>query len=126
MTGTDEFWKAVNNTPPQKLAVIEYKAYHEDGKIISALSGPADSDWPKDGIAITKELYKDTSLLYRCRVIDGKLVEVKSEDPAKLQLELAADGKFTSLEDNIIFAAEKGDNYKQREYNIEISNNSQS
>jgi len=121
LIGTSEFWKAWNNRKPQKLVEIEYRAYHKDGKIVSALSGPADSDWPKDGILITKELYKNTSLLYRCRVIDGELVEIKSQAPGRLQLEQAEDGALTSLKNNIIFAAEKGDNYKQKEYNVEIS-----
>lgn len=121
MTGIDEFWKAVNNHEPQVLPVIEYRAYHKDGKVVSALSGPADNDWPKDGISITKELYENTSLLYRCRVIDGELVEVKSQDPGRLQLEQAEDGPLTSLKNNIIFVAEKGDNYKQKENYVKIS-----
>lgn len=121
MTGTSEFWKAIKNHKPRKAVVIEYRAYHKDGKIVSALSGAADSDWPKDGISITEELYKNTSLLYRCRVINNELFEVKSQDPGRLQLEQAEDGKYTSLKNNIIFVAEKGDNYKQKEYNVEIS-----
>jgi len=121
LTGTSEFWKAVKNHKPRKAVVIEYRAYHKDGKVVSAMSGPADQEWPEDGIAISEELYKNTSLLYRCRVIDGKLVEVKSQDPGRLQLEQAEDGKYTSLKNNIIFAAKKGDNYKQKEHNVKIS-----
>ena len=121
MTGTSEFCKAVKNHKPRKAVVIEYRAYHKDGKVVSALSAPADSDWPENGISITEELYKNTSLLYRCRVIDGELVEVKSQDLRRLQLEQADDGKYTSLKNNIIFVAENGDNYKQKEYNVKIS-----
>ena len=120
MTGTSEFWKAVKNHKPQKLAVIEYRAYHKDGKVVSATSGAAEK-LPKGGIAITKELYENTSLLYRCRVIDGELVKVKSQDPARLQLEQAEDGPLTSLKNNIIFVAEEGDNYKQKENYVKIS-----
>ena len=120
MTGTSEFWKAVKNHKPQVLPVIEYRAYHKDGKVVSATSGAAEK-LPEGGIAITKELYEDTSLLYRCRVIDGKLYQVKSQDPSRLQLEKAEDGPLTSLKNNIIFAAEKGDNYKQKEHNVKIS-----
>lgn len=123
MSGTSEFLKAVKNAKPQVLPVIEYRAYHKDGKVISALSGPADQDWPEGGINITKELYKDTSKLYRCRVILGNIFEVKAEDPRKLQLEQAPKGTFTSLKDNIIFRAHKGDNYKLKVYNFEISTN---
>ena len=121
MTGIDEFWKAVKNHKPRKPAVIEYRAYHKEGTITSAMSGPTDREWPAGGIDISKELYENTSLLYRCRVINNELVEVKSQDPGRLQLEKAEDGPLTSLKNNIIFAAEKGDNYKQKEHNVKIS-----
>ena len=123
MDGTSEFWKAVNNMPPRKKVEIIYKAYVTNGKVTSAMSGPIDNDWPEGGIEISAELYKDTSLLYRCKLINGKLVQVKQEDPRKLQLEQSKDGQFISLPDNIIFAAEEGDNYIQKEYNVKISNN---
>ena len=123
MTGTDEFWKAVNNATPQVLPEIIYKAYYDkDTKCVcSAMSGPADNPWPEDGIEISKELYKDTGRLYRCKVLAGKLIEMPARDGNKLQLEKANDGTFTSLKDNIIFRASKGDNYKQREYYVETS-----
>ena len=127
MSNTSEFWQAVSNKPERKLpAAIIYKAYQTDGKVTSAMSGREDEVWPEDGIIITKELYNNTSLLYRCRLINGKLVEVRTQDSGKIQLEKTADadGKFTSLKNNIIFAAEEGDNYKQREYEFEISSNS--
>ena len=46
MNGIDEFLKAVRNAKPQKLAVIEYRAYYKGTKIISATSGPQGGDWP--------------------------------------------------------------------------------
>lgn len=128
MKSTEEFWKAVNNAKPQVLPEIIYKAYYDkDTKcVISAMSGPKDSSWPEDGIEISKELYKDTGRLYRMKVLAGKLVEAPVPDGNRLQLEKAADGTFTSLKDNIIFSAESGDNYKQKEYYVEISRNSKS
>jgi len=115
--------QAWNNRPPRKKITIECRAYYEDTKIVSTCSGDRDGEWPAgDSIVISKDLYKNTSLLYRCRVIDGKLVQVKHEPPGKLQLDKTKDGTFTSLPNNIIFAAKKGDNYKQKEYKVEIIN----
>jgi hypothetical protein len=125
LKGTDEFWKAINNYKPQVLPKIIYKAYYDkDTKCItSAMSGPEDNPWPEGGIEISKELYKDTGRLYRMKVLAGKLVEMPAQDGSRLQLEKASDGTFTSLKDNIIFRASKGDNYKQKEYYVEISRN---
>ena len=110
------------------LPEIIYKAYYDkDTKCItSAMSGPKDNPWPEDGIEISKELYKDTGRLYRMKVMAGQLVEMPAQDGSRLQLEKDADGTFTSLKDNIIFRASKGDNYKQKEYYVEISSYSKS
>jgi hypothetical protein len=125
LSGTSEFWNAINR-PLKKPPVIEHRAYHVDGKVTSAHSGPVDGDWPDgDSIVISAEMYKNTSLLYRSRVIKGELVQVKLADPRTIQLEPATTGPYTSLKDNIIFAAKKGDNYKQKEYNVKIGNNGQ-
>lgn len=127
MNGIEEFLKAWNNRPVKKKRIIEYRAYYEGTKIVSTCSGDKDGEWPEgNSIIIDQSLYRNTSALYRMRVIDGKLIQVKAEDPSKLQLEKAKDGKYTTLPNNIIFAAKKGDNYKQKEYNVEISNTSKS
>ena len=131
MSSTSEFWKAINNytaPPPQ---IIECRAYYnKNGYIISCHSGPQDGKWPAgNSIVISTELYKDTSLLYRLRVINGELTVVKTPDPRRKQLEPATQeeggGTYTSLNNNIIFCAPEGDNYKQKEYNVKISNNEQ-
>jgi len=118
LKGTDEFWKAVNKSKPQKLPVIIYKAYYDkdNNRVSSAMSGPEDNPWPEDGIEITEELYKDTGRLYRMKVQDGKLIDLPAHDSSRLQLEQADNGTFTSLKDNIIFSASEGDNYKPKEY----------
>ena len=123
MNGTDEFLKAWNNRPPRKKRTTECRAYYEGTKIVSTRSGDKDGEWPKgNSIVITRELYSNTSALYRMRVIDGKLVQIKQVAPGKLQLVESEDGTFTSLPNNIIFAAKKGDNYKQKEYKVEVIN----
>ena len=61
------------------------------------------------------------SQLVQVEDVSGKLYQVKSQDPSRLQLELGDDGKYTSLKNNIIFVAEEGDNYKQKEHNVKIS-----
>lgn len=123
MNGTDEFLKAWNNRPPRKEITIECRAYYEGTKIVSTHSGDKDGEWPEgDSIVISRDLYKNTSALYRHCVIDGKLVQIKRGDPGQLQLVQAKSGKYTSLPNNIIFAAKKGDNYKQKEYKVEIIN----
>lgn len=124
MNGTDEFWKAIKNYTPPPPQIIECRAYYDNnGYIISCHSGPQDGEWPEgNSIVITPELYKDTSKLYRLRVINGELTQVKTPDPSKKQLELAKSGPYSSLKNNIIFAG-KGDNYIQREHNVKISDN---
>ena len=114
MSNIKEFWKAVNNAPRQKLAVIEYRVYYKDTRILNMISSPVGSEWPPgDSIVISKKMYNELRA-DRHRVIDGKLVQVEVQDSCKLQLELADDGNFTSLPNNIIFASTKGDNYKQK------------
>ena len=117
MKGIDEFYKALKDAPRQKLAVIEYRVYHTGTKVLYAVSNPADAEWPEgDSIVISKKMYKEMAGPLHYKVMKGKLVQVRAQDGSKIQLERAKNGKFTSLPNNIIFAAEKGDNYIQTEY----------
>jgi hypothetical protein len=124
LKGSKEFWKGVKQSKPQVLKEIVYYAYY-DWKtkcITSARSGPEDEEWPEGRkIKISKELYRDTSKLYRCKVFLGKLIMAVGNDRSKLRLEPCESGTFISLTNNIIFRAEKGDKYKLKEYNVEIS-----
>ena len=79
-------------------------------------SGPKEQEWP-DGtwMYITKEEYEVTRPDYNV-IIKGKIAKPLPIDAAWVQLEKADDGPFTSLKDNIIFAAEEGDKYKMKDY----------
>ena len=124
MNSTEEFLKAWNNRPVREKIEIEYRAYYENKTVISACSGDKKGLWP-DGkyVIIDEQLYKDVSRLYRSKVVNGKLVEIRKSNLKTLQLERAETGPFTSLPNNIIFAAAEGDNYKEKEYEVESSSN---
>ena len=122
MDGLEEFLKALRNRPKQKIVEIEYRVYYDGKKVLHAMSNPKEAEWPDgDSIVISKEEYANFRSPENYAVVDGELVKAIPGDPARIQLEKADDGPFTSLKDNIIFAADSGDNYKQKEYEIEIS-----
>jgi hypothetical protein len=117
LSNTSEFAKAWNNYKPRKKRIITHRAYYEGEEILFMRSGPEDEEWPEgDWITVTREEYDTFRPGYEI-VKDGKIVKPKRIDPARLKLEKAAEGEFTSLPNNIIFVAEKGDNYKPRCYN---------
>lgn len=80
-------------------------------------SGPADDVWPEDfdWIDITKKEYNETRPAYNI-IVDGKIVAPPPSDTTWIKLERAEEGPFTSAPNNIIFAADKGDNYKFKDY----------
>ena len=114
MSSISEFWKALNSFKPAAPKVHEYRVYYEGNKIVKTICNPVDADWPEGlFIVLTKEQYSNLSLT-NYNVVNNKLVR-KIHHGAGVLLELAEDGEYTSLPNNIIFVADEGDNYKVKE-----------
>ena len=117
MNGTDEFWKAISEFQPAVRKPIQYRAYYSkpDGKIITRACNPEDAEWPSGSyIVITKEQYNSIHPTFDI-VVNGKIVRKKNDTVYSKRLVKDDNGRYTSLPNNIIFVAEKGDNYRIKE-----------
>jgi hypothetical protein len=115
LTDTSEFWKALNAYVPPVIPEIEHRAYYNSDKVLYTLSNPVDAKWPAgDYIVITKQQDLEFRQAYNI-VQDGKLVTRVPMDMNSCQLELAPDGNYISLPNNIIFVATHGDRYKLKD-----------
>jgi len=119
LSDTSEFWKAVNNFKPVPRIVFEYRAYYEQEVVTQIICDPVDADWPEgDYIVITKQQYSEFHPVNNI-VVNRKLVKRINNRTRGVQLELSADGNYTSLPNNIIFVAATGDTYKLKDTQYE-------
>lgn len=79
-------------------------------------SGPEDQEWPEgDWMSITRKEYDETRPNYNM-IIDGRIAKPLPTDSTWNQLEKADNGPFITLKDNMIFVAEEGDRYQEKDY----------
>jgi len=112
-----EFWKAIKEFEPKPRIVPEYRLYYEGTIPVLKTDEKRDGDY----LVISKEQY-DTLRMSRCRVIEGKIIEIDMSPKCILQLKSDINGQFFTTENNMIFATNTGDGYSLRE-DDEFSNN---